>query len=301
MQIALAYLAIMLLWSTTPLAIQWSGQGPGYLFGLLARMSIGLLCTVALQILFRVPLPIHKKALTTYVYGGLGIYGAMFCVYWSATQIPSSWISILFGLAPMITSLMSYYLLDEKSFTAQKSIAMVLGLTGLGVMFLSSMDVSAMAMLGVLMVVVSATIHSGSAVMIKRVNAQLPALASVTGSLLIAVSALFLSWLILDGQWHELTHDKSYYAILYLGIIATGGGFSLYYFVLKHVSATRLAMLALVSPVIAIWLGISLNGEILETRTIVGTGLVLFSLFLHEFKLPVNRLTLFLYPAVYRK
>ena len=43
MSVPAAYLGIILIWSTTPLAVKWSGEGPGYLFGVTARMVIGAL------------------------------------------------------------------------------------------------------------------------------------------------------------------------------------------------------------------------------------------------------------------
>ncbi|MGZ8928379.1 MAG: EamA family transporter, partial [Methylobacter sp.] len=44
MRIPLAYISVILLWSTTPLAIKWSGEGSGYLFGVTGRMVIGTVC-----------------------------------------------------------------------------------------------------------------------------------------------------------------------------------------------------------------------------------------------------------------
>lgn len=44
MRVLAAYISVVLLWSTTPLAIKWSGEGPGYLFGATGRMTIGALC-----------------------------------------------------------------------------------------------------------------------------------------------------------------------------------------------------------------------------------------------------------------
>jgi drug/metabolite transporter (DMT)-like permease len=41
MRIALAFIFIVLLWSTTPLAIKWSAEGSSFIFGVAARMVIG--------------------------------------------------------------------------------------------------------------------------------------------------------------------------------------------------------------------------------------------------------------------
>ncbi len=41
MSVPAAYLGIILIWSTTPLAIQWSTQGAGFAFAVFARMLVG--------------------------------------------------------------------------------------------------------------------------------------------------------------------------------------------------------------------------------------------------------------------
>jgi drug/metabolite transporter (DMT)-like permease len=48
MRVLLAYLTLVLMWSTMPLAIKWSGEGPGFLFGVTARMLIGMICVLLL-------------------------------------------------------------------------------------------------------------------------------------------------------------------------------------------------------------------------------------------------------------
>jgi drug/metabolite transporter (DMT)-like permease len=54
MSVPAAYLGVVLIWSTTPLAVKWSGEGPGFLFGALGRMGLAtLLCLVAVAI-FRI-------------------------------------------------------------------------------------------------------------------------------------------------------------------------------------------------------------------------------------------------------
>ena len=50
MSLPAAYLAIILIWSTTPLAIQWSTQGAGFAFAVLLRMAIGLLVDDAIVV-----------------------------------------------------------------------------------------------------------------------------------------------------------------------------------------------------------------------------------------------------------
>ncbi|MDY6979273.1 MAG: EamA family transporter, partial [Pseudomonadota bacterium] len=75
MSVPTAYIGVVLIWSTTPLAIKWSGEGAGFLFGVAARMWLGaLVCVVLLTLLSR-GLPREPAALKSYLAGGIGVFG----------------------------------------------------------------------------------------------------------------------------------------------------------------------------------------------------------------------------------
>ena len=135
MSVPAAYLAVTVVWATTPLAIKWSGEGVGPLFGVTARMSIGLSLCLLVIWLWRHPLPWSLRARKSYLAGGLGIYGAMTITYWGAQFIPSGWVSVLFGLTPIVTGLTAGMWLGERAFTPLKSLGMVVGFCGLPVIF----------------------------------------------------------------------------------------------------------------------------------------------------------------------
>ena len=128
--IPMAYIGVIIIWSTTPLAIQWSGDGVGYLFGITSRMILGMLVGLMVAGLFSIPLPWHAEARRTYLAAGLGVFFAMTSVYWSSQFIPSGWISVLFGLAPIVTGLLATFLLAERALDAADSPACSWGSRG---------------------------------------------------------------------------------------------------------------------------------------------------------------------------
>ena len=77
-------------------------------------MILGMLVGLMVAGLFSIPLPWHAGARRTYLAAGLGIFLAMTSVYWSSQFIPSGWISVLFGLAPIVTGLLATFLLAER-------------------------------------------------------------------------------------------------------------------------------------------------------------------------------------------
>jgi drug/metabolite transporter (DMT)-like permease len=137
--LSIAYLGVILIWSTTPLAIKWSGEGAGILFGAASRMALGLaFCLVVVTTLGRV-LPRHRPALLTYLAAGLGIWGAMSATYWSSQFIPSGLMSVLFGLTPVATGVLAALLLDERALTRSRLVGLGFAIGGLGLVFLPSL------------------------------------------------------------------------------------------------------------------------------------------------------------------
>lgn len=283
MRVLAAYTAVVLLWSTTPLAIKWSGEGPGYLFGATGRMAIGAVCVSFALLLLRQRLLWHRRARLTYLAVAIQIYASMLVVYWASQFIPSGWISVVFGLAPLMTALLALVFLGERSINIGKLLAYALGLGGLSVMFGSALQFSPHAVAGICGVLVAAFLQSASAIWIKRLDAKLPALTQVAGGLVFALPAYLLTWSIADGQWPMHLPITSWAAIVYLGVIATGIGFGLYYYILLHLSATRVALITLMAPVFALLLGNVMNHEPLTPRVMTGTALILSGLLLHEF------------------
>ncbi len=290
MSVPAAYLGIIIIWTTTPLAIQWSSEGPGFMFGVAARMLIG---TVGLFILLRVlglRLPWHRKAVQTYLAGVLGVYGAMMSVYWSSQYIPSGWISVVFGLSPLLVALMSIFIMKDRSIGRLQLVALLMGFIGLLVMFGSARQIGEGAVAGVLGVFMATLLHSISAVRIKAIGADLNAFSSTAGSLLFSLPLYLLSWYLIDGQVPQALPINSLLSILYLGIIATMFGFAMYYYVLIRVSVTRVAMITMITPVMALLLGHFFNQEPITLRVLIGTGMIVGALLIYEQKLVVSLL-----------
>lgn len=282
MSIPAAYLGVIIIWSTTPLAIKWSGEGAGFLFGVVGRMVLGtVLCLVMLQVL-RVKLPWHRQARRTYLAASIGIYGAMLSTYWASQFIPSGWISVVFGLTPLVTSVLASVWLGERSLAPSKVAGMLSGLLGLGVIFASGLSLGTQAVYGIAAVSLAVLLHSASAVGVKRLGASLPALAVTAGGLLFALPFYLATWFLLDGAWPAAIPPRAAASILYLALFGSTVGFVLYFYVLKHIAAAQVALITLVTPVAALLIGSWLNGEIVSARVGAGTALILFGLAFHQ-------------------
>ncbi|MDX8398476.1 MAG: DMT family transporter [Mariprofundaceae bacterium] len=288
MSVILAYLGVVLIWSTTPLAIAWSGQAAGFVFGVSSRMLLGVVLAFIFAMLMRKKVAVHKKAVLAYLFGGLGIYGGMLAVYWAAQFIPSGWVSLLFGFTPIFSALMAALWLEGEKITGPRLLGMLMGLAGLAFIFSSSLAWGLSAVLGVGGVLLSGLIHSASAVWVKRVNAGVSGVSMTVGSLMVATPLFVLTWLCseptLQQTWQAVSAAPSYttMAIVYLALFGSVFGFSLYFFVLQHVDATRVALISLMTPITSIALGHYLNQEALTMDLFLGAALIILGLAVFE-------------------
>lgn len=282
MSVPAAYLGVILIWSTTPLAIQWSSGGVGFMFGLTARMTIGAVLCALLLLALRQPIAWHDAARRTYLFAGIALYSAMLSVYWAAQYIPSGLVSVVYGLTPIVTSIFAALWLGERIFQAHKLVGVGFGIVGLVIIFHPSGELDRNMVLGVMGVLMSVIIHSASMVWVKRLGAQVSPVAITGGALWVALPLYLGTWLALDGHLPDEIPDRTVNAIVYLGVMGSVVGFVLFYYALKHVSAGGMALLTLVTPVLALAMGHLLNGEVLATQTLYGAGIILTGLALHQ-------------------
>ena len=282
MSVPAAYLGVILIWSTTPLAIQWSAQGASFSFAVMARMLIGLAICLLLLRVTRTAFPFNPAARRLYAISGLSIFVAMLLTYWGALHIPSGLISVIFGLTPLVTGVFAALWLSERTLTPIRIAGLGLALAGLWLIFGQPWPGDGQATLGTLAVLIGMSVQALGLVWIKRLNLRASALAITTGSLGVATPLFVLAWLIADSaQLPPDTTLRAGAAIVYLGVLGSVVGFTLYYYVIKHLDAGRVALITLVTPVTALLLGQTLNAEFIPGRgwagiALIGTGLLLY-------------------------
>lgn len=284
MSVPAAYLGIILIWSTTPLAIQWSTQGTGFAFAVFARMLIGFLLATLIVLVWRIGFPRHGRARRAYLLSGLSLFAAMALTYWGARHIHSGLVSVLFGLSPLMASVMAHLWLGEKSLGPRQIGGMLLALGGLAVIFLHGGTLGGpQAIAGLAALLAAVFIYSAGLVGLKRIGDDSPPLATTVGALGVALPLFAVLWWSAEGSALPATiPPRALAAIAYLGVFGSVIGFALYYYVIKHLDASRIALITLMTPVVALLLGHWLNGETVGLRLWIGTAMILGGLSLHQ-------------------
>jgi len=282
MSVPVAYATIIIVWSTTPLGIAWSNETLSPTAAVTIRMSIAAVIGYALLKAFRIPVSWSAKALRTYAYSLMGIFIAMLCTYNAAQYIPSGLISVLYALSPVLSNLFAYLLLGRGDFSAARWASFVISFMGLAVICLDDWVLHQDGWIGVVLLLIAVSFYSLSGVLVQREAYHAHPLSLTVGTLILSVPLFILSWWFLDGELPVLDwSSESPWAVLYLAVFGSLLGFASYFYIVRQLGATAVAMVTLVTPVLALILGSVLNDETITPQIIGGTACVLFGLVLY--------------------
>lgn len=290
MPVLIAYLAVILIWSSTPLAIQLSQQDLPFYTALSLRMWGSAILSMPLLMLLRQSLIFTTKALQSYCAGAIGVYGAMICVYWGAAYVPSGLISVIYGLTPMLSGILGFLWLKERELTAARVEALILGVAGLYSVIMGQLTLGGEAWRGILGTLLSVFCFSISAVAVKHVNAGLHPLVQTSGTLWLSSVGFLLTLPAFGIQIPDEVSITSWIGLGYLMSCGSLLGFVLYFYILKHLPTARVALITLIAPVLAMMWGNLLKDEVLTLTSFLGCLVLLFALALYQWHQALDQL-----------
>lgn len=291
MPVSVAYIAVVIIWSTTPLGIVWSSETVSPTLAVLLRMLIAIIPGMVILKLANINLPWSKQARKIYAYSCVGIFGGMLFSYLAAQYLASGMMSLIFGLSPIFSGVLAQKILDEPKFSGLKKLALAVALSGLFVVCFDSMSLSENSVIGIAFILLGVFFFSLSGVMVKSVAIDIHPLATTVGALTFSVPLFAIVWFLVDGTLpYQEWHARSIWAILYLGIFGSLVGFLAYFFILQKLRASTVALITMMTPVFALYLGAVLNNETVSLHLIFGALLVMCGLALYQWSGKSKRL-----------
>ena len=285
MAVVLAYITVVLIWTTTPLAIVWGGHTDWY-FAVAGRTALAALLILPFFLwLKKSSFRFDRAALRIYLFASFPIFGGMTLMYWAGQYLPSGWIAILFALTPVTTGIFAYFLLPNQRLTWVKVTGILLAMTGMISIFVPNLEngLVGFQVAAIGAAILSVSFHSLGSVLVKRCGTDLPALHVVVGALWVSVMGQFILAPTTLFHWPELQQTEAY-AILYAATVGSVIGFMLYFYLVRQVDAMKVALIPVITPVFALLFGHFLNGEVLSLTIWIGTGLVITGLVLFEWR-----------------
>jgi drug/metabolite transporter (DMT)-like permease len=283
MAVLVAYLMVVLIWATTPLTIQWSGDSLSFIAAVLLRMSFALSLGLVINAFLGRKLFAQPQVWRVYAAGAIGVFPNMPVVYWSAQYIPSGMVAVVFAMSPFVTGLMTLVLLKQNPFTAKRIFALALALMGLQIIFYHQFQFDMRAVYGIAGILLSCFLFSFSSVLVKKLDTGVgvDAFNQALGTVLFALPGLLLSWWYLDGQIPATISTKSLASVGYLSVFGSLIGAALFFYVLARMSASSVSLITFITPILALILGGWAGKETLSWQLWLGAGVVIFALLLY--------------------
>ena len=274
-----AYLILVLIWSTTPLAVVVSLRGLNPIWSLSVRFLIAIVIARIILWIIRQPLPTDKAALRCYIAGTLGLFWAMLFTYLGAQYLPSGLISLIFGLAPLFAGLVGHFR-DVKLYRVQW-LGMLLSTLGLAGIF-GSVHMHAGMLKGMIYVLIGVMAYVGSIYWLRYEKANLHPLAQTTGSLMLSMVGLIA---LLPFYWtvrpQYIPNGETLFALGYSAVFASVIAMLCYFFLINKMKPATLSLATVITPVLALILGSWLNHEVISGVMMIGIGVVMLGLIIY--------------------
>jgi putative membrane protein PagO len=201
-------------------------------------------------------------------------------VMWAVQYTTSGMASVLNGTNPFFVALFSIYFLKSEKMTMSKVLGLVLGFTGIIVIFsdgFGSLHHSSNAAEAVLF---SSAVFTGlSMVLAKRYTSEFHSVMIITIVMLFGGVALLPLSYFFDQPMKLILSGESIGVMLFLSLFSSAFGFVAYMWLLKRMDAVTLSMIGFIVPVIALFAGAVLLKESISPMDLLGTAFVLSGLF----------------------
>lgn len=278
------YVLLVLIWATTPLAIVWSVQEVHPMWVLIIRYFGASVIALCLLKLMRGPLPFDSTSMKSYLAGSLNLIGAQLFIYLAANYLTSGLMALIFGFSPLIAGLIGHVILRTQKLIALQWIGMAIAILGLSFVFADSAD-SKVNPWGVVLMLISMVSYISSIFWVKQINAPLSPMSQATGSLMVsALGSLLLIPFIWQHVPTVMPGVKTMIGFIFTMIMSSIVAMLCYFWLIRRLTASTVSLSNVMTPIIALILGATLNNEHISMNAFVGIAVVMLGIVMYFWK-----------------
>jgi drug/metabolite transporter (DMT)-like permease len=281
MKARLVWLILCGIWGSTWLFIKLGlADLPPITF---AGIRFVIACTILFSLIRirRIPLPHARADWILLATSGILSFGLNYgLVFWGEQYITSGLAALLQATLPAFGLVFAHFHLPAERLTWTKIGGVVLGVFGVGVVFSNQLAVSGrQALAGCVALILSAMFAAYSNVLVKRFGKHLNPAVLSAGQMLFGLVLLLAVGIPLEGnplKFHWT--GMAVVAMFYLAIVGSVIAFLLYYWLVLNMDVTKSMMIALVTPVVAVILGMIVLNEEFGWRTLAGGAMIILGI-----------------------
>ena len=282
------FLIVCLSWGTTWLGIKIAVESVPPLTAAGLRFLIAFPLFLSFAAWRREPLLFPKGSRWFFLFVTLSYFSLpYYLLNYGEMHVSSGLTALLFSCMPVFILLFSALFLREKIYASQV-LGIAIGFASLFMIIRSQgLHLDHAELFGVLAILTAAILHALCYVVTKKHGSAISVITYNTLPIGIAGLLLFVAGLAVETPAFATISARSWGALLYLGLVASVGGFIVYFVLLKRLSPIILSFVFIIFPVFAVMIGAWYEGQVIS-RELIGYSAVLLMGFAIT-KLPVEK------------
>ncbi len=275
--LALAFVTMTLVWGSTWLVIKEGAADLPPFSGAAARFVLAWL------LMAMVARPLARReggarpTLDLVLITGCLQFGASYAiVYWSEMTLSSGITAVLWAAYPLLLAAVSVVMLPGERLVARQWLGLLVGFVGIGSLMWTDLREAGPEH------VTAGAVLLLSPMVVAVANAYVRARARQVSAVLLTRDGLFVGAVILvvvallfEQHTAPRWSTGAWLSVGYLAAVGTCLAFSLYFWSMRHIPASTLALMTYLTPLVALSLGAAFGGETYSLSTAVGTAVVL--------------------------
>jgi drug/metabolite transporter (DMT)-like permease len=198
-------------------------------------------------------------------------------VFWGEQRISSGLAAVLQSTFPAFGLVIAHFYLPDEPITTKKVIGVLLGFAGVGIVFSQQLSIAGpTALAGSVALVLSALCGSYGNVLVKAYGTQIDPFVLAAGQMICGFPPLLTLGVLTEGNPFRFHWTgMAILALAYLVIVGSVLAFTLFYWLVRHMDVVNTMLIALVTPVVAVILGMIVLHEQLNWRLFAGAACII--------------------------
>jgi len=281
MKARLVWLVLCGIWGSTWLFIKLGlADLPPFTFAGI-RFVIACLILFSIIRIRRIALPRARADWILLAVTGILSFGLNYgLLFWGEQYISSGLAALLQATIPAFGLVFAHFHLPGERLSWAKIGGVVLGVCGVAVVFSNQLAVAGrQALAGCVALILSSIFVAYSNVLVKAYGKNLNPAIMAAGQMFFGLLLLLAVGLPLEGNpfrfhWTPM----AVIALLYLAVVGSVIAFLLYYWLVLNMDVTKSMLIALVTPVVAVLLGMMVLNEEFGWRTLAGGAMIMLGI-----------------------
>ncbi|MDP2622673.1 MAG: EamA family transporter [Actinomycetota bacterium] len=253
-------------------AVRYSNRELDPLFGAGTRFGVAALLFLVFMALRGVPFPKGRGLLAAVVYGVLAFTISYALAYWALQELSAGVAAVVFGATPLITILLAAaHRLEPLTRQGLLGAVIVVG----GIVVLGNPASGAEVPVARLLAILGAALAASEASVLIKIARPVHQVATNATAMAVGAALLLIVSAATGENWVVPSEEQTWLALSYLAVLGSVGLFGLILFTLGRWTASGVAYMTPLFPVVAMVAGALIAGEAITSNGVIGGAIVL--------------------------